>query len=176
MTTVDIDLGSYELGWSDEEDHVFKPEKGLDEELIRTMSEMKKEPEWMLDFRLKAYKRFLAKPTPTWGGGGRLDDIDYDDIYYYIKPTEGVVSDWDMVPDSIKETYEKLGIPEAERKFLAGSPRSTTLRLCTTAIATILRSLVCCSAIWTRPSRSTRSWSRSILARSFRRTTTSLRH
>ncbi|MDK1010232.1 MAG: Fe-S cluster assembly protein SufB [Actinomycetota bacterium] len=120
MTTVDIDLGSYSLGWSDEEDHVFKPEKGLDEELIRTMSDMKGEPDWMLDFRLKAYKRFLAKPTPTWGGGGRLDDIDYDDIYYYIKPTEGVVSDWDMVPDSIKETYEKLGIPEAERKYLAG--------------------------------------------------------
>jgi Fe-S cluster assembly protein SufB len=120
MTTVDIDLGSYQLGWSDEEEPVFKPEKGLDEELIRTMSEMKGEPEWMLDFRLKAYKRFLAKPTPTWGGGGILDTIDYDDIYYYIKPTEGTVSDWDMVPDSIKETYEKLGIPEAERKFLAG--------------------------------------------------------
>ena len=120
MTTVDIDLGSYQLGWSDEEEPVFKPEKGLDEELIRTMSEMKGEPEWMLDFRLKAYKRFLAKPTPTWGGGGILDAIDYDNIYYYIKPTEGTVSDWDMVPDSIKETYEKLGIPEAERKFLAG--------------------------------------------------------
>ena len=120
MTTVDIDLGNYELGWADEEDYVFKPEKGLDEELIRTMSSMKKEPEWMLDFRLKSYKRFLAKPTPTWGGGGRLDTIDYDDIYYYIKPTEGQAKDWDMVPDSIKETYEKLGIPEAERKFLAG--------------------------------------------------------
>jgi Fe-S cluster assembly protein SufB len=120
VTTVDIDLGNYELGWSDEEDYVFKPEKGLDEELIRTMSSMKKEPEWMLDFRLKSYKRFLAKPTPTWGGGGRLDTIDYDDIYYYIKPTEGQAKDWDMVPDSIKETYEKLGIPEAERKFLAG--------------------------------------------------------
>jgi Fe-S cluster assembly protein SufB len=120
MTTVDIDLGSYQLGWSDEEQPVFKPEKGLDEELIRTMSEMKGEPEWMLNFRLKAYKRFLAKPTPTWGGGGILDTIDYDDIYYYIKPTEGTVNDWDMVPDSIKETYEKLGIPEAERKYLAG--------------------------------------------------------
>lgn len=120
MTTVDIDLGSYQLGWSDEEDPVFKPEKGLDEELIRTMSEMKEEPEWMLNFRLKAYKRFLAKPTPTWGGGGRLETIDYDDIYYYVKPTDGTVNDWDMVPDSIKETYEKLGIPEAERKYLAG--------------------------------------------------------
>jgi Fe-S cluster assembly protein SufB len=120
MTTVDIDLGSYQLGWSDEEDYVFKPEKGLNEELIRTMSEMKGEPEWMLDFRLRAYRRFLAKPTPTWGGGGILDTIDYDDIYYYIKPTDGTVDDWDMVPDSIKETYEKLGIPEAERKYLAG--------------------------------------------------------
>jgi len=120
VTTVDIDLGSYQLGWSDKEDYVFKPEKGLDEELIRTISSMKDEPEWMLDFRLKSYRRFLKKPTPQWGGGGRLNDIDYDDIYYYIKPTEGQEKDWDMVPDSIKETYEKLGIPEAERKFLAG--------------------------------------------------------
>ncbi|RLE14259.1 MAG: Fe-S cluster assembly protein SufB [Actinobacteria bacterium] len=120
MTTVDIDLGAYSLGWSDEEDYVFKPEKGLDEDLIRTMSDMKGEPDWMLDFRLRSYKRFLARPTPTWGGGGRLDTIDYDDIYYYIKPTEEQAKDWDMVPDSIKETYEKLGIPEAERKYLAG--------------------------------------------------------
>ncbi|TDI54121.1 MAG: Fe-S cluster assembly protein SufB, partial [Acidobacteria bacterium] len=97
MTTVDIDLGSYQLGWSDEEKPVFKPEKGLDENLIRQMSDMKGEPEWMLKFRLKAYKRFLAKPNPTWGGGGRLESIDYDDIYYYVKPTDGTVDDWDMV-------------------------------------------------------------------------------
>ncbi|MDJ0498844.1 MAG: Fe-S cluster assembly protein SufB [Acidimicrobiia bacterium] len=120
MTTVDIDLGSYQLGWADEEDYVFKPQKGLSEDIIRQMSEMKKEPEWMLDFRLKAYKRFLRKPMPTWGGGDMLQAIDFDDIYYYIKPTEGQAKDWDMVPDSIKETYEKLGIPEAERKYLAG--------------------------------------------------------
>ncbi len=120
MTTVDLDLGKYQLGWSDEEDYVFKPRKGLNEELLREISAMKGEPEWMLEFRLKAYRRFLRKPVPTWGGGGMLDDIDFDDIYYYIKPTEGQVDDWDMVPDSIKETYEKLGIPEAERKYLAG--------------------------------------------------------
>ncbi len=120
MTTVDLDLGKYQLGWSDEEDYVFKPRKGLNEELLREISAMKGEPEWMLEFRLKAYRRFLRKPVPTWGGGGMLDDIDFDDIYYYIKPTEGLVDDWDMVPDSIKETYEKLGIPEAERKYLAG--------------------------------------------------------
>ena len=121
MTTVDIDLGSYQLGWSDnQDDYIYKPEKGLTEQLIRDMSEMKGEPEWMLDFRLKSHRRFLAKPTPQWGGAGILDEIDYDDIYYYIKPTEGQAKDWDMVPESIKDTYEKLGIPEAERKYLAG--------------------------------------------------------
>jgi len=121
MATVDIDLGAYQLGWHDTEDeYVFKPKKGLSEEIIREMSSIKKEPEWMLEFRLKAYKRFLRKPVPTWGGGGALDEIDFDDIYYYIKPMEGQAKDWDMVPDSIKDTYEKLGIPEAERKYLAG--------------------------------------------------------
>jgi len=121
VTTVDIDLGAYQLGWHDsQDDYVFKPEKGLTEQLIRDMSGMKGEPEWMLDFRLKSYKRFLAKPTPQWGGAGILNNIDYDDIYYYIKPTAGQEKDWDMVPDSIKDTYEKLGIPEAERKYLAG--------------------------------------------------------
>ena len=119
--TVDIDLGAYKLGWHDsEDDYVFKPEKGLSEEMIRQMSAMKEESEWMLSFRLRAYQRFLAKPIPTWGGGGLLSEIDFDDIYYYVKPTAEQAHTWDMVPDEIKETYEKLGIPEAERKFLAG--------------------------------------------------------
>ena len=120
-TTVDIDLGAYKLGWSDpEDDYVFKPEKGLSEDIIREMSFIKGEPDWMLNFRLKAYRRFMARPMPTWGGGGLLDEIDFDDIYYYVKPAEEQAKDWDMVPESIKDTYEKLGIPEAERKFLAG--------------------------------------------------------
>jgi Fe-S cluster assembly protein SufB len=92
----------------------------LNEEIIREMSRIKAEPDWMLAFRLKAYQRFLAKPMPTWGGGGSLDEIDFDDIYYYVKPMAGQAKDWDMVPESIKQTYEKLGIPEAERKYLAG--------------------------------------------------------
>jgi len=121
VATVDIDLGAYKLGWHDSEaDYIFKPQKGLNEEIIREMSRIKAEPEWMLAFRLKAYQRFLAKPMPTWGGGGSLDDIDFDDIYYYVKPMAGQAKDWDMVPESIKQTYEKLGIPEAERKYLAG--------------------------------------------------------
>ncbi len=120
-TTVDMDLSAYKLGWSDPEDgYVFKPDKGLSEDIIREMSKIKDEPDWMLRFRLKSYQRFLQRPMPTWGGGGRLDDIDFDDIYYYVKPAEHQSKDWDMVPESIKDTYEKLGIPEAERKFLAG--------------------------------------------------------
>ena len=120
MANVDIDLGKYSLGWSDPEEAVFKPEKGLNEDIIRQMSAIKEEPEWMLDFRLKAYERFLKKPLPGWVAKEKLEKLDFDDIYYYIKPTESQADSWDMVPDAIKETYEKLGIPEAERSYLAG--------------------------------------------------------
>ena len=115
---VGIDLGKYKLGWSDEEDYVFKPRRGLNEEIIREMSALKKEPQWMLDFRLRSYKSFQRKPMPNWGGD--MSQIYFDDIYYYIKPTEGQVDAWEELPDSVKDTYEKLGIPEAERKYLAG--------------------------------------------------------
>ena len=118
VAAVGIDLGKYKLGWSDEEDYVFKPRRGLNEEIIREMSALKKEPQWMLDFRLRSYKIFQRKPMPNWGGD--MSQIYFDDIYYYIKPTEGQVDAWEELPDSVKETYEKLGIPEAERKYLAG--------------------------------------------------------
>jgi len=119
MTTQDLDLGRYKLGWSDVEDYVFKPKKGLSEEIVREMSEMKGEPEWMRNFRLKALKRFMARPMAPWFAVN-MPDLDFDNIYYYVKPTEGQVKDWDALPESIKTTYEKLGIPEAERKYLAG--------------------------------------------------------
>ncbi len=115
---VAIDLGKYKLGWSDEEDYVYKPQRGLNEDIIREMSMLKKEPEWMLDFRLRSYEIFKRKPMPNWGGD--MSEIYFDDIYYYIKPTEGQVDAWEQLPDSVKDTYEKLGIPEAERKYLAG--------------------------------------------------------
>ncbi len=118
MTDVTLDLSKYQLGWSDVEDYVFKPRRGLDEDLIREMSWMKGEPEWMLDFRLRSYRNFLRKPMPNWGGD--MSEIFFDEIYYYIKPTESQSDDWDDVPEAIKNTYEKLGIPEAERKYLAG--------------------------------------------------------
>jgi len=117
-TEIGVDLSRYKLGWSDEEDYAYKPKKGLDDDMIRSMSSMKDEPEWMLDFRLKSHQRFTRRPIPTWGGD--LDGIDFDNIYYYIKPTGELSDDWEDVPESIKNTYEKLGIPEAERKYLAG--------------------------------------------------------
>ncbi|MBW3668652.1 MAG: Fe-S cluster assembly protein SufB, partial [Actinobacteria bacterium] len=118
MTTTDLDLGRYKLGWSDVEDYVFKPKRGLNLDIVKEMSWMKGEPDWMRQNRLKALRHFEKRPMPNWGGD--MSEIFFDDIYYYIKPTAEQVSSWDQLPDSVKETYEKLGIPEAERKYLAG--------------------------------------------------------
>lgn len=96
---------------------VFKARKGLDREIVGQISEIKGEPEWMRDFRLKSLDIFNSKPMPNWGGDIH---IDFQDIYYYLKPSDGQERSWDDVPQEIKDTFEKLGIPEAERKFLAG--------------------------------------------------------
>src|ERR1700722_8635124 len=119
MATTDLDLGRYQLGGSDAEDYIFKPKKGLNEAIVREMSEMKNEPQWMRDFRLKSLKYFERKPMAPWFAA-HMPDLDFNDIYYYIKPTGGQVDDWEDLPDAIKNTYEKLGIPEAERKYLSG--------------------------------------------------------
>ncbi len=118
-TAQELDLGRYQLGWSDVEDfYVFKHKKGLNEDIVREMSWMKGEPEWMTQRRLKALRYFERRPMPTWGGD--LSGIDFSDIFYYIKPVEKQVSAWDQLPEPVKATYDKLGIPEAERKYLAG--------------------------------------------------------
>ncbi|NLF68202.1 MAG: Fe-S cluster assembly protein SufB [Candidatus Anammoximicrobium sp.] len=96
---------------------VFKARKGLDAEVVRQISDLKGEPAWMREFRLKALEIFDAKPMPTWGGKFQ---VDFQDIYYYLKPTDRQGRSWDEVPQAIKDAFEKLGIPEAERKFLAG--------------------------------------------------------
>jgi Fe-S cluster assembly protein SufB len=114
----DVDLGEYKYGFHDEENPVIKIERGLNEDVIRQISAHKGEPEWMLDFRLEAYKIFLSKPMPNWGSD--LSGIDFENIFYYLKPTEHNARSWDDVPETIKNTFERLGIPEAERKFLAG--------------------------------------------------------
>jgi Fe-S cluster assembly protein SufB len=110
--------GDYQFGFHDPDRSVFRARKGLNREIVEQISEMKGEPEWMRDIRLKALEIFLAKPTPTWGGN--VAEIDFDNIYYYVKPADREGRTWDDVPEDIKRTFDRLGIPEAEKKFLAG--------------------------------------------------------
>jgi Fe-S cluster assembly protein SufB len=113
-----VEVPDYQYGFSDKEDYFYKSGRGLSEELVRYISEMKEEPEWMLEFRLKALEYFYKRPMPTWGAD--LSGIDFDNIFYYIRPSEKQGKNWDEVPAYIKETFDKLGIPEAEKKYLAG--------------------------------------------------------
>jgi len=101
-----------------EENSVFKMEKGLSKEIVMEISRQKNEPQWMLEYRLKALEIFYSKPMPKWGGD--MSGIDFENIHYYLKPSEKSERTWDEVPDEIKTTFDRLGIPEAERKFLAG--------------------------------------------------------
>ena len=120
MAINELDLGRYKLGWSDGDEFVFRPEKGINHDVVDQMSRYKNEPDWMRAFRLRSLRLFERKPMAEWFAVN-MPDIDFQDIYYYIKPTAGgVVDEWDELPDRIKDTYEKLGIPEAERKYLAG--------------------------------------------------------
>jgi len=118
-TQVAINDGYAEkYGFHDAETSVFKTPKGLSEDIVRQISAEKNEPRWMLDIRLQAFRAFLEKPLPGWGGD--LSGIDFENITYYIKPTGKTEHSWDDVPEQIKQTFEKLGVPEAERKFLGG--------------------------------------------------------
>jgi len=117
-SVTDLGLDEYKYDFVTDEKPLFKAEKGLSEELVRQISAHKDEPEWMLEFRLKALQTFYAKPMPDWGGD--LSTLDLDEIYFYLKPQDQMERSWDDVPENIKQTFERLGIPEAERKILAG--------------------------------------------------------
>ena len=115
----DVDIGDYQFGFHDPVDkYVFHSRKGLDAEIVAQISEMKNEPEWMREFRLSSLETFFQKPMPNWGGN--LGELNFQDIYYYVKAARGEEKSWDDVPEDIRRTYEKLGIPEAEKKYLAG--------------------------------------------------------
>lgn len=112
------EIGEYQYGFSDKDVSIFRSGKGLTKEIVEEISRMKKEPQWMLDFRLKSLEQFYKMPMPLWGGD--LAELDFDDITYYVKPSERSEKSWDEVPEEIKNTFDKLGIPEAEQKYLAG--------------------------------------------------------
>ncbi len=110
----------YLYGFHDDLDNVFKSGKGLTRKLVEDISAMKGEPDWMRDFRLKALDIFEKKPMPAWGNHEMLSQIHFDNIHYYVRPSEKTERNWNDVPEKVKNTFQKLGIPEAEQKFLAG--------------------------------------------------------
>ncbi|KIO61294.1 hypothetical protein B4064_0007 [Caldibacillus thermoamylovorans] len=112
------EIGDYKYGFRDKDVSVFRTERGLTRKVVEEISKMKNEPEWMLEFRLKALEHFYARPMPQWGGD--LSELNFDEITYYVKPSEKQGRTWDEVPEEIKRTFDKLGIPEAEQKYLAG--------------------------------------------------------
>src|SRR5687768_11818893 len=118
LATINADYAE-RFGFHDAENYLFKAPKGLSRELVQQISEYKAEPQWMRDFRLKALEHFLARPMPTWGSP-LLAGVDFDDIHYFVRASERAEASWDEVPDDIKRTFDRLGIPEAERKFLSG--------------------------------------------------------
>ena len=119
-TIESLGLDQYKYGFVTKDKPVFKAQRGLNEEVVRQISAHKEEPEWMLNFRLKALEIYRSKPMPTWGGDLSQLDAVLDDLYYYIKPADRMQYSWEDVPPEIKETFERLGIPEAERRVLAG--------------------------------------------------------
>jgi len=108
----------YKFGFSMPENNIYKAKKGLDKQIVEDISDLKKEPIWMKEFRLKAYESYKERKIPKWGAD--LSKIDFDDIYYYIKPTEKQVNSWEDLPKEIKDTYDRIGVPEAEKNFLSG--------------------------------------------------------
>src|SRR5918912_476273 len=106
-------------GFFDPENYLYKAPKGLGRRIVEEISEYKNEPQWMREFRLKALDHFLARPQPTWGSP-MLAEVDFNDIHYFVRASEKASRSWDDVPEDIKNTFDRLGIPQAERKFLAG--------------------------------------------------------
>ena len=119
MTSFDLDLSKYDLGWSDEVEYAFTPAKGIDAGVVEQISWWKGEPRWMTQMRQRSLRLFEKKPMAEWFAVN-MPDIDFQDIYYYLRPKGDQVSEWDQLPEEMMRTYEKLGIPEAERQYLSG--------------------------------------------------------
>ena len=113
-------VGDYKYGFHDPEKATIRFDKGLSEQVVRDISELKGEPEWMTEIRVKAYHHFEERPMPDWGNCNMLESIKFDDVTYFLRSSEQTEKNWDDVPDDIKNTFDRLGIPEAEQKWLGG--------------------------------------------------------
>jgi len=113
-------VGDYKYGFHDPENATIRFDQGLSEQVVRDISALKDEPQWMTDLRVKAYRHFAARPMPTWGNMHLLETIDFDNICYFLRSSKGTESDWKDVPEDIRNTFDRLGIPEAEQKWLSG--------------------------------------------------------
>tara|TARA_B100000767_G_scaffold133693_1_gene126923 strand:- start:15626 stop:17032 length:1407 start_codon:yes stop_codon:yes gene_type:complete len=113
-------VGDYQYGFHDPENATIRFDKGLSEQVVRDISNLKEEPEWMTEIRVKAYRHFVSRPMPDWGNCKMLESIKFDDVTYFLRSSKGTANDWDDVPEDIKNTFNRLGIPEAEQKWLGG--------------------------------------------------------
>ena len=113
-------VGDYQYGFHDPENATIRFDKGLSEQVVRDISNLKDEPEWMTEIRVKAYRHFVSRPMPDWGNCNMLESIKFDDVTYFLRSSKQTANDWDDVPEDIKNTFERLGIPEAEQKWLGG--------------------------------------------------------
>ena len=113
-------VGDYKAGWHDPENSTIRFDSGLSEKVVRDISELKNEPEWMTEMRVKAFRHFDKRPMPTWGNMSMLEEIDFESICYYLRSSKATENDWDDVPEDIRNTFDRLGIPDAEQKWLSG--------------------------------------------------------
>jgi Fe-S cluster assembly protein SufB len=113
-------VGDYKAGWHDPENSTIRFDAGLSEKVVRDISELKNEPEWMTEMRVKAFRHFDKRPMPTWGNMSMLEEIDFESICYYLRSSKATENDWDDVPEDIRNTFDRLGIPDAEQKWLSG--------------------------------------------------------
>ena len=112
-------VGDYKAGRHDPENSTIRFDFGLSEKVVRDISALKEEPEWMTEYRVKAYNQFKERPMPSWGNSEVLQEIDFEKICYYLRSSESTEKDWEDVPDDIRNTFNRLGIPEAEQKWLS---------------------------------------------------------
>ena len=113
-------VGDYQYGFHDPENATIRFDKGLSEQVVRDISSLKDEPEWMTEIRVKAYRHFVSRPMPDWGNCSMLESIKFDDVTYFLRSSDKTENDWDDVPEDIKNTFDRLGIPDAEQKWLGG--------------------------------------------------------